>query len=326
MSQFYWLGTDEAGYGARLGPLSISGTAWELKPELTRAWQPADADFLAQADQLDWQRNWGESDGYAIADSKKIYQPGKGLSGLQRVVSSLLAATGQQNIPATTFGELCRTIQSHSAKTEKSYWWTTASEVPFELPDAATMDADAQHWGGTAIRPLEIRNQLIDENAFNQGLVRWGNKASLLSCQTLRLVSDLLSELPRSANVIVDLDRHGGRKKYLPLLLESFDAGWMDILEETPHVSSYRWNEDGRRVFFRFSVNGERRFPVAVASMFSKLMRERAMECFNRFWQAERPGLKPTAGYPVDAERFKTEVAAERIKRGISNHVFWRNA
>lgn len=326
MSQFFWLGTDEAGYGARLGPLSITGSVWELGAELTPGWNPEAPGFLASADRLNWDQAWGNGEGFKVADSKKLYQPGKGLAGLQRVVTSLLSASNQQAEPASRFGELWEMVQGTALHDSVPYWMAPASDVPFALPNPEQLTADVQRWIAGRIRPCVVRTRLIDEARFNDGLVQWGNKANLLSTQTLELVYELVTGLPETANVIVDLDRHGGRKKYLPLLLEACSADWMDIIEETPRVSVYRWLNAERIVFFRFSVNGEQRFPVAVASMFSKLLRERAMACFNRYWQNEMPKLKATAGYPVDAERFKAEVEVARRRRGISDHRFWRNA
>ena len=40
---------------------------------------------------------------------------------------------------------------------------------------------------------------------------------------------------------------------------------------------------------------------VALASMAAKYLREVCMLQFNRYWAAQVPGLKPTAGYPTDA-------------------------
>jgi hypothetical protein len=37
-----------------------------------------------------------------------------------------------------------------------------------------------------------------------------------------------------------------------------------------------------------------------------------------------RPGLKPTAGYPVDAARFYEAIRPVREKLGIPDHAVWR--
>jgi hypothetical protein len=54
-----------------------------------------------------------------------------------------------------------------------------------------------------------------------------------------------------------------------------------------------------------FEVEAEaRHFPVALASMTAKLVRELAMMRFNRYWSGRMAELKPTAGYRNDAHRW----------------------
>ena len=62
------------------------------------------------------------------------------------------------------------------------------------------------------------------------------------------------------------------------------------------------------RVSFRPRADGES-VAVALASMTAKYLREVSMRQFNRHWQTHLPGLKSTAGYPVDGARFYAEIA-----------------
>jgi hypothetical protein len=73
-----------------------------------------------------------------------------------------------------------------------------------------------------------------------------------------------------------------------------------------------------------FRAGGESFLPAALASMTAKYLRELAMGAFNAFWQTRINGLKPTAGYPLDARRFKHEIAAVQTALGISDHLLWR--
>jgi hypothetical protein len=45
---------------------------------------------------------------------------------------------------------------------------------------------------------------------------------------------------------------------------------------------------------------------------------------FNRFWQNQVPGLKPTAGYPVDAARFFQAIRPALPRLGIPEKSIWR--
>jgi len=49
---------------------------------------------------------------------------------------------------------------------------------------------------------------------------------------------------------------------------------------------------------------------VALASMAAKYTREALMRVFNRYWSGRVPGIRPTAGYWDDGERFVAELFA----------------
>jgi ribonuclease HII len=65
-------------------------------------------------------------------------------------------------------------------------------------------------------------------------------------------------------------------------------------------------------------------FTVALASMISKYVRELLMREFNRYWLTHVPGLKPTAGYPLDAGRYYESIRPAMAKLGIAERAVWR--
>ena len=73
-----------------------------------------------------------------------------------------------------------------------------------------------------------------------------------------------------------------------------------------------------------FQAKGESHLPTALASMASKYLRELAMHAFNDFWRGHVADLRPTAGYPVDAQRFKADIAAGQQSLGIEDRIVWR--
>jgi ribonuclease HII len=76
----------------------------------------------------------------------------------------------------------------------------------------------------------------------------------------------------------------------------------------------------------RFVQGGDdKRFTVALASMLSKYLREVFMKPLNRFFEEKIPGLKPTAGYAVDGQRFLAEVEPEVRALGIDRRLLVRN-
>ena len=48
------------------------------------------------------------------------------------------------------------------------------------------------------------------------------------------------------------------------------------------------------------------------------------MKVFNRYWQRQVPGIKPTAGYPLDARRFRKEIKVAQRELEIADRVLWR--
>ena len=48
------------------------------------------------------------------------------------------------------------------------------------------------------------------------------------------------------------------------------------------------------------------------------------MDAFNAYWSARVPGLKPTAGYPVDAARFRKAIETLCEERGLDLSAWWR--
>ena len=120
-------------------------------------------------------------------------------------------------------------------------------------------------------------------------------------------------------------DKHGGRNRYGRLLQERFPEYLIEVHEESLAASTYRWGPDERRIEVRFCAGGESFLPVALASMVSKYLRELAMQAFNDFWCRQVPNLRPTAGYPGDALRFKREIAKVQNRLGIDDRVLWRS-
>jgi hypothetical protein len=48
------------------------------------------------------------------------------------------------------------------------------------------------------------------------------------------------------------------------------------------------------------------------------------MRAVNHFWQSRVENLKPTAGYPQDAKRFRVDIAEVQAKLKIPDRLLWR--
>jgi hypothetical protein len=261
----------------------------------------------------------------AIADSKALYNPGQGLGLLERAVLALLSLLDEC---PTDWREIWHLLDADAALHLDQLPWHLGYESP--LPWAADRE-DLVEIGGklrrrfaaAGVRLVRIRSTAVFPERFNALTESCGNKAEALSQLTLGLVADALRHCPQEPVLIV-CDKHGGRNQYGRLLQMQFPDPLVEVHRESLAESMYRWGADGRRIEICFRAGGESFLPAALASMVSKYLRELAMRAFNDFWCCRVPDLRPTAGYPLDARRFKAAITAAQAELGIDDRILWR--
>jgi ribonuclease HIII len=313
------LGTDEAGYGPNLGPLVIGACAWRVpsRPAADKLY-----DLLADAICTD---PTDELQRLAIADSKRLYQPGGGVQQLERGVLVALLLLERR---CRAWRDVWRLLDSSALAQIDALPWHADFDEP--LPCHAA-DGDLEPLT-QRIRPCceRVGVQLaglaataVFPGEFNAAVQRCDNKAEVLSLATMRLAGRILAELPAGAAIVL-CDKHGGRNRYAALLQEVFPDELVRVRRESAELSVYQVCAGSRSVEFRFQPKGERHLPTALASMTAKYLRELAMRPFNAFWQRHVPGLAPTAGYPGDSRRFWNEIREVQLRLKIADEVLWR--
>lgn len=238
------------------------------------------------------------------------------------------------------------------------------SDVDFPLPrDAKTasfnnlepafkqIDATFEK---TGVALVDLAARRVQPLEFNDLLARLGLKSDLIADVTTSLVVEtvlralqtqpLISqglEVETSLPVFIVLcDKLGGRDRYVPLLAARFPGADVRTLVESRAASVYRFCarrgvvRDRSTVDFpteiaveiRFTAKGEANVPTALASICAKYFRELSMIPFNDFWRRAvgDANLRPTAGYPLDAKRFRAEVDETRRRLNIADAAFWR--
>ena len=356
----YLIGTDEAGYGPNLGPLVISATVWQvpegvrsedLYQQLQGVITTADgrvgrATRVPPASEGSGFRVQGSEPGrvgpggsgvtvqtrlvsarhVAIADSKRLYHSGKGIGPLERGVLAMLRVLGHR--PGAWRAVFDALAPGAMSKCASIPWYDGYDEpVPLEADPVEHDRAARAVAKGLAVAGVELvamRSRAIFEDEFNDLLGRHPSKGAVLSQETLRLVRQVVEPLGNGP-IHVLCDKHGGRNAYRELLEEAFPGWLIEICGEGRQQSLYRFGPADRRIEIRFQAKAESQLPAALASMASKYLRELAMRAFNRFWRRRVPGLAPTAGYPVDALRFRDAIAAARAELGIPDRCFWRS-
>lgn len=168
-----------------------------------------------------------------------------------------------------------------------------------------------------------MRSEAVFPDRFNRLVAEHGSKGEVLSRLTLGLVAEVLPDC-RDESITIYCDKHGGRNRYGALVQRQWPDPLIEVHREATAESVYRWRQDGQRFEARFVARGEAWLPTAAASMVSKYLRELAMRAFNDYWLLHLPELRPTAGYPGDASRFKLAIAPVQAALGISDQVLWR--
>lgn len=319
----YLIGTDEAGYGPNLGPLVVSASVWQIPDALA-----AETLYEVLAEVITARpvaRSHARPTPVAIADSKRLYQPGQGLRHLERGVLAALACL--QRCPSS-WRQLCQALAPDCLADGDAIPWYAGHDAPVPRDDdrAACHEA-ADHWrsafAAVGVRLVEFRSRVVFEEPFNRLIDHWGSKGEALSQLTLGLVAELSAPLP-TGPIQVICDKHGGRNRYHRLLSDCFPEAFVEIYDEGRELSLYRFGPPQRRFEVRFCTRAESYLPTALASMASKYLRELAMAAFNGYWCQRVPGLLPTAGYPVDAARFRQAIAETQAALGIADQVLWR--
>ena len=342
------IGMDEAGLGPNLGPFVVAATVWEVSGP------PEDFDFWTAFDTVLTRTPTSCDPRLHIADSKQVFQPHRGLAALERGVWSALRLCGVQ---AKSFSDLCRELVAPSASmsfqngpanrsgssrgslfddgellaartpTETACSSNDSERLPWYDGDELTLPVESndlnlvkpwqQACERLGVRLVAIRADVVEPLRFNRLVRRYNNKAQATS----RLAMNLLRSVwqPDHQQSLIVADKHGGRNRYDTLLAETFGQN-VECLIEGAEMSVYRLGHGE----LRFQPRAESHGPVALASMTAKYLRELAMHQFNRFWKARLPDLKPTQGYPVDAKRFRDNIADEQRRLQISDEVLWR--
>ena len=306
------IGVDEAGYGPNLGPLVVTATAWELPDKLSVH------DFWQTLDSSVSQNPTSDARKIHVADSKLVHSSSRGIANLERSVQVLLESIG---VPANDWNALREHLEHRTAELSGEPWFDgTSLTLPISeqngLDSLAGLFADSLSKAG--IRSTGVSSSVMRTREFNRRVDQYGSKGIVLSKISLELVESLWT--PEQKTLVV-CDKHGGRNRYDEFLQEICGGEFIFRMEEGRARSIYRVGNTE----FHFQTKAEQFFPVAVASMISKYLRESAMELFNRFWLEQIPGLKPTKGYPQDALRFRRDVEEKRQELGIPDEVFWRN-
>jgi ribonuclease HII len=315
------IGIDEAGYGPNFGPLVMSAVATHVPPDLV------EANFWSVLRKVIRKQHHTDDGRLLIDDSKLVYSPAKTILELERSILALW----QSHLP-TTCSRLSHLLESLAPASlielQTEVWYEGAEPIPAAAPTAdiaAAAEPLADACVRKSIRAFLPRSVIVCPARFNALVDHWGSKGAVLGHGLIELVRWSLQIAADDEPVHIMIDKHGGRNTYGAQLQEALPDGFVVAREEGMNLSAYEVLGLGRELRFAFMPRADAsHFTVALASMTSKYLRELLMREFNRFWQAKIDGLKPTAGYPGDSNRFWEEIRPTVQRLGIAERTLWR--
>jgi hypothetical protein len=345
------IGMDEAGYGPNLGPLVITATVWQVPDD------PRTTDFWKSLEHVVSQTATRDADRIHVADSKEVYSPSRGLQPLERSIQTIFGLAPHEtssyrslcdwlmtsDATRSPFGEFPELLQRPPAKPVQNTQpdiraaktamtrsfldvepWFEQTDLPLPVCSEQSEIERLTHRMVSAcddagVRLLGISSDIVLTHRFNSVSNYYQSKGAALSRFTLGLLRSIWNPDSEEPTLIIG-DKHGGRSRYDELIDEQLDGQMIFRLQEGRQKSSYRVAASE----INFQTKAEEHFPVAVASMVCKYVRELSMELFNNFWKQHLPDIKPTKGYPQDAKRFRKEIAAQQKQLGIPDSTLWR--
>mgnify|MGYP005858371873 FL=1 len=178
---------------------------------------------------------------------------------------------------------------------------------------------------GAGFEFLGAHAEILLEGHFNRRIETVRNKSVLLLGQTIRLIHRA-SQSAGPEGMAVQIDKQGGRQAYARPLMTAFADAGLEILEDTDTTSAYRLTRGAESWDIRFTQGGEKHhLAIALASVFSKYLRELFMYAFNMFWGGRVAGVAPTAGYYTDGKRFLRQIEPELARMALDRNLLVRS-
>ncbi len=311
------IGIDEAGYGPTLGPLVIGAVVFQLPHAKVNLWKSLRSVISPVSSR--------QSGKLLVCDSKKAYQPSRGIGVLEKTVLSFLKARGFKN----SSWPVSQLIQELDPLGQHGFYYQNPD---MNLPLVAST-REIRQYGlrlkkqmmDKSVKLVQVICRVVGVTEFNKFIKDRGNKSDLLFATVGQLLTRI-HQTHKSKNMDFYIGKQGGRTYYRGALTGLFGQGKVKTIKETPALSVYRvMTRPGVKTELRFIKDAEiAHGAVALASMYAKYLREVSMKMFNSFYRQYMPGLKPTAGYPEDARRFLKEISPVIARLNHSPETFIR--
>jgi len=307
-------GTDECGFGPILGPLVVASSIFLVREN------PKDDMWVRLQESIGKSRK-GLRNRILVCDSKKAYSRQSGLGHLEQTVRAFLNQLHLESVP---FSSILPLISNDIITQAKKYpWYSQLYDDCIPEIGQSTSNTLMENMKREGIEFVDFRCCCIDVAEFNRIVGDTGNKATAVTSSVLKLIRQIiaLAIFCNAKKIVIYCDRLGGRKYYGDMLgiLPGFKINGSD---ESNWLSKYKLISSKQELDIQFEVGADNlHFPVALASMVGKYIREKVMQHMNEYFIKLQPGLKPTAGYWTDGWRFLKDLEDETYeKSGLHIH------
>lgn len=277
----FLFGADENGMGPRLGPLIVTGVLLELPEAYDRAAL----------------RRRGLSAG--IGDSKNTSAFGKMAHAESLALGLITRTTGatpgdhDELLAALCLGgALALREPCPDAGAARAQCWQPPLPLPAFGGHAAAGDEMLERFERSGIRFHRVRSRVVCAGVLNAELAAGFNKLRVDLASFERLFLD--AQRAARAEVTAICGMVGGMRKYGGYF-RHVDADSAERVEETRKRCAYRFEGKGE---LAFEVGADdRHFPVSLASMVGKYIRELAMARLHAFYDGQLDALPKASGY-----------------------------
>jgi len=271
-------GLDEAGYGPKLGPMTVAVSAFTAE-------KPNERELVQQA-LLD--------SPVPVRDSKLLFSPQTGLKKLELSALGLLAAAGIDT-PVSAGSLITKLSAAHAENIKTIPWyeslWQTSLPLACDSGHVSETQAKCRaHFNSAGITHINFHAAVMTEKHLNGIWQREPNKARA-SLAAFRELTQLLIDHGKNS-VHLTIDQQGGRTNYVPWLCECFPG---ELPKITPGAQPV-YNSCGGNLCMEVMPKADSIHPeVATASIIAKYLRELMMHAFSTYWN--NLGVEPADGY-----------------------------
>lgn len=308
-----FVGVDEAGLGPTLGPYVVAGTTIVLEPGAAPL-ENTEPGLLAPAG------SGIDQPLIELGDSKAIYSGARKLARLERTALAGIACRHGGRLPRSDrelFDLACPSWTESEMLFDAPWYHGPALTLPVAQSPGDLERACTRLQRGLRARGVRLAHHaatVISAQHFNCQLEavrgQGGTKNTWATRALIQMAARARAAVDPSTRTSIVCDRAGGRMRYGEALAADFasDAG-VGTSFEHPVASRYEIvGPQPSTIEFRIRAESSQ-LAVAWASCLAKYLRELVMIALNRHFHAALDGdLRPTAGYPLDARRFISDV------------------